>query len=63
MFLKCTVTTALPGGVCVTNSLHAASGVDQVLKVCVCVFHLEEMEFLQKYGSMEETICSTDCTN
>ena len=22
-----------------------------------------EMEFLQKYGSMEETICSADCTN
>ena len=25
--------------------------------------HLDEMEFLQKYGSMEETICSADCTN
>ena len=25
--------------------------------------HLEEMEFLLKYGSMEETICSADCTN
>ena len=25
--------------------------------------HLEEMEFLQKYGSTEETICSADCTN
>ena len=23
--------------------------------------HLEEMEFLQKYGSMEETICSAEC--
>ena len=25
--------------------------------------HQEEMESLQKYGSMEETICSADCTN
>ena len=25
--------------------------------------HLEEMEFLQKYGSTEETNCSADCTN
>ena len=25
--------------------------------------HMEEMEFLQKYGSTEETICSADCTN
>ena len=24
---------------------------------------LEEMEFLQKYESTEETICSADCTN
>ena len=25
--------------------------------------HLEEMEFLQKYGSTKEIICSADCTN
>ena len=25
--------------------------------------HLGEMEFLLKYGSTEQTICSADCTN
>ena len=48
------------------TSLDEIPTVDEMARAIACLKdgkHLEEMEFLQKYGSMEGTICSADCTN
>jgi hypothetical protein len=48
------------------TSLVETPTMDEMARAIACLKdakHLEEMEFLQKFGSTEETICSADCTN
>ena len=57
----------IPQRITKTTSLDDIPTMDEMARAIVGLKdgakHLEEMEFLQKYGSTEETICSADCIN